>query len=220
MAFMTNANASRDYSEMLTADNAALVMIDHQAGLILFPHDIDPRLLRSNAIALAKVAHMHNLPIVLSAADQGPNGPIGPILPEITDLFPGVEPIYRTEINSWHEAAIKQAIEATGRKKIIIAGITADFCAGLPAKSMVADGYDVRMVIDASGNPDQMTLHTTIASLTQAGVVCTNWLSVAAELLGHWRDEIKSKALLKIYREHLPNWSMLDIIEESRAARA
>ena len=214
-----NRPQERDFSEMLTKDNAALVMIDHQAGLMLFPGDIDPSALRMNAIALAKTAKLFNLPVVLSAADQGPKGPIGPIIPEITELFPDTEVIYRTKINSWYEPAIREAIEATGRQKLIFAGITADFCAGLPAKSAAAAGYDVRLVMDASGNLNPMVLQTTIASLTQAGVVCTNWLSVIAELLGDWTYP-EAQGLLEIYREHLPNWSMLDIIEETRQKMA
>lgn len=207
----------RNFFEMLTPDNAALVMIDHQAGLMLFPGDIDPAALRSNAIALAKTAKLFNLPVILSAADQGPRGPIGPIIPEIKEqLFPDIEVIYRTKINSWYEPAIREAIEATGRQKLIIAGITADFCAGLPAKSAAAAGYDVRLVIDASGNLNPMVLQTTLASLTQAGVVCTNWLSVAAELLGDWKNEEFAQGILEIYREHLPNWSMFNIIEQAR----
>ena len=213
-----SSNLNRNFAEMLTADNAALVMIDHQAGLMLFPGDIDPADLRLNAIALAKTAKLYNLPVVLSAAAQGPRGPLGPIIPEITDLFPNIDIIYRTKINSWFEPAIREAIEATGRQKLMMAGITADFCAGLPAKSAVADGYDVRLVIDASGNLNPMVLQTTIASLTQAGVVCTNWLSVAAELLGDWTNQ-EAQGLLEIYREHLPNWSMFNIIEQSRAER-
>lgn len=210
----------RDFSEMLTKENAALVMIDHQAGLMLFPGDIDPSALRMNAIALAKTAKLFNLPVVLSAADQGPKGPIGPIIPEIKEeLFPDTEVIYRTKINSWHEPAIREAIEATGRKKLIFAGITADFCAGLPAKSAAAAGYDVRLVMDASGNLNPMVLQTTIASLTQAGVVCTNWLSVIAELLADWTNP-QAQRVLDIYKDHLPNWSMLDIIEETRQKRA
>ena len=108
---------------------------------------------------------------------------------------------------------------ATGRKKLIFAGITADFCAGLPAKSAAAAGYDVRLVMDASGNLNPMVLQTTIASLTQAGVVCTNWLSVIAELLADWTNP-QAQGVLDIYKDHLPNWSMLDIIEETRQKRA
>ena len=200
--------------EMLHADQAVLVMIDHQAGLMLYPRDIDPLHLKNNAIALAKVAKMNGLPVVLSAAAQGPVGPIGPIIPEILELFPNAPIVHRTKINSWHDPDFRAAIERAGRKQVIIAGIDASFCAGLPAKSMAAEGYDVHLVVEASGNTSDITLITTTASLTQHGVTCANWVEVACQLLADWADETKAKALGEIYRDHLPGWSMLALIQE------
>lgn len=96
---------------------------------------------------------------------------------------------------------------------------TADFCVGLPAKSMAADGYDVRLVRDTSSNLSEMVLQATIANLVQHGVKPTNWLSVACELLADWAHADKAEKLLKIDAEHLPRWGMLDMIEASRRAR-
>lgn len=206
--------------EMLSADNACALLVDHQPGLFLFPGDIDPVHLRNNAIALAKVLHLHGIPTVLTAAARGPAGPLGPIIPEITELFPDVKPVYRTKINSWHDENIRAAIEKTGRKKIICAGITADFCIGIPAKTMASAGYDVRLVMDASGNYSPMVLHAAIANLTQHGVKVTNWLSVACELLQDWADEEKAAGLTKIYAEHLPQWGMLQAIMDHRQPEA
>ena len=210
-----NETGIRDYSEMLTVGDTAFVLIDHQAGLMLYPTDIDPLALRSNSIALAKTAKLFGCPVILTAADQGPRGPIGPIIPEITRLFPDVEPIYRTKINSWHEPAIREAIEATGCKKLVFAGITSDFCSGLPAKSAAAAGYYSYLVMDASGNVTPMAMQSSLANLTQAGVKVVNWLTVCTELLADWTNP-QAKGVLEIYAEHLPNWSMLDIIEEGR----
>lgn len=206
--------------EMVDATNTVALLVDHQPGLILFPGDIGPIHLRSNAIALAKVLKMHNIPTVLTAAAQGPMGPLGPILPEITELFPDVEPIYRTKINSWHDDRIRNAIEATGRKKVICAGITADFCIGIPAKTMAALGYDVRLVMDASGNDTPMVLPGSVANLTQHGVKVTNWLSIACELLQDWADEDKAKQLQAIYADHLPQWGMLALTQEAWQAQS
>lgn len=206
---------------MLDPEDTVFLLIDHQAGLMLFPTDIDPLTLKSNSIALAKVAKLHDIPVVLTAADQGPDGPIGPIIPEITELFPDVEPVYRTKINSWEDDDIRGAIEATGRKQLVTAGITADFCSGLPAKSAAAAGYDSRNVLDCSGLVDHYVRDITIANLVQHGVAVTNWLAVACELMGDWaKDEAVSRGLLDIYADHLPNWGMLDVIENGRKNRA
>ena len=216
---MTNDAEKRvDYSEMLSPDKAMLIMIDHQAGLMIYPGDIDTMQLRSNALALAKVAKMHNLPVVFSAAAQGPKGPIGPILPEITELHPNAPIIYRTKINSWHDPDFRRAVEATGRTQILIAGIDASFCAGLPAKSLVAEGYAVWECLDASGNTSELTRITTTANLTQAGVRCCNWVDAACQLLGDWANEENAQALTRIYADHLPRWAMLEIIDEARKA--
>ena len=205
------------YSRMLDPKDTVMLLIDHQAGLMLFPRDIGPLQLRSNSIALAKVAKLFDIPVIFTAADQGPKGPIGPIIPEITDLFPGANITYRTKINSWHDDSIRGAIEATGRKQLVVAGITADFCSGLPAKSAAAAGYDTRLVMDASGLVDEYVRDIVLHNLTQAGVRPINWLSVATELMGDWAaDEKKSQGVLDIYAEHLPNWSMLDIIEQGK----
>jgi nicotinamidase-related amidase len=205
--------------EMVDAQNSVALLVDHQAGLMLFTGDIDPVHLRNNSIALAKVLALHKIPVVLTAAAMGPAGPLGPILPEITELFPDVEPIYRTKINSWHDDRIRGAIEASGRKKVICAGITADFCIGIPAKTMAGEGYDVRLVMDASGNYSDMVLQGSIANLTQHGVKVSNWLSIACELLQDWADKPMADGLLEIYREHLPQWSMLSIQQQSFIAQ-
>jgi nicotinamidase-related amidase len=199
---------------MVSAEDTCALLVDHQAGLMLFAGDIDPLHLRNNSIALAKVLAMHNIPTVITAAAMGPAGPLGPVIPEVQEQFPNVEPIYRTKINSWHDERIQAAIKKTGKKKIICAGITADFCIGIPAKTMAAEGYDVRLIIDASGNYSEMAMHGAIANLTQHGVKVSNWLSIACELLQDWADEEKAAKLLAIYREHLPQWAMLQITQE------
>lgn len=201
--------------DMLSADDTCALLVDHQPGLMLFTGDIDPVHLRNNAVALAKVLAMHRIPTVITCAAMGPAGPLGPLLPEIQALFPTVEPVYRTKINSWHDPRIRAAIEATGRKKVVCAGITADFCIGIPAKTMAAEGYDMRLVMDASGNYSEMVMHASIANLTQHGVKVTNWLSVACELLQDWADQDKAAKLLAIYKEHLPQWGMLQVTQDS-----
>ena len=80
---------------------------------------------------------------------------------------------------------------------------------------MAGEGYDMRLVMDASGNASPMVMHASIANLTQHGVKVTNWLSVACELLQDWADQDKAAELLAIYREHLPQWSMLQITQDT-----
>ena len=204
--------------EMITADNACALLIDHQPGLFINAGDISMLALRNNSIALAKVLALHKIPTVISCAAQGANGPMGPLLPEIAACFPDVQPVYRTKINSWQDERVRSAIEATGRRTVICAGITADFCIGLPAMSMAAEGYDVRLVIDASGTDSPIVLQATIADLTQRGVHVQGWIHTACELQGDWAIADTAKGLAEIYDEHNPPWSFLSLIRKSYAA--
>jgi len=204
--------------EMITADNVCALLIDHQPGLYFNTGDISLLALRNNSIALAKVLALHKIPTVISCAAQGPKGPMGPLLPEIAACFPDVKPIYRTKINSWHDERIRSAIEATGRRKVVCAGITADFCIGLPAMSMAAEGFDARLVLDASGTDSPMVLQATIANLTQHGVHVQGWINTACELQADWANEETAKGLLEIYQAHNPAWGFLSLIQKSYAA--
>lgn len=166
--------------EALTPDNCALLLIDHQAGLFLGVQSMNQQLLKNNVIALAKTAQALNLPTVLTTSSA--HGPNGPTIPELRALFPNLSPIDRSPINLWNDGASRGAVEATGRKKLIMAAITTDVCLLSPALSAIKAGYDVYAVIDASGTWSPAAEFATFLRLTQAGVVPTNWISVVAEL--------------------------------------
>ena len=205
---------------MITDDNACALLVDHQPGLFFNVSDISREALKNNSIALAKVLALHKIPTVITCAAGGPGGPMGPLLPEIAEQFPDVEPIYRTKINSWQDDNIREAIEATGRKKVICAGITSDFCIGLPAKNMASVGYDVRLVMDASGNDSAIVLQASIANLTQHGVKVMGWIAVATELQNDWARKDMADGLLDIYRQHNPSWAFLVDIQQAYAEQA
>lgn len=187
------------YSEFLTADNSVLAMIDHQTGLMVGLGDEHPTVLKNNIVGLARTAKAIGLPSVVTASL--PEGPNGPVMPEITQVL-GEEVIEREgQINAWDSLAFKQAIEKTGRKKIIMAGIVTDVCLLFPALSAVEEGYDVYAVIDASGTWNKTVQEVTIQRLTQAGVKVTTWASVLAELMNDWRSE-HGEALGQVLAEH------------------
>ncbi|TQV88686.1 isochorismatase family protein [Aliikangiella coralliicola] len=189
----------RKYAEMLTPDNAVLAMIDHQTGLMVGLGDEHPTVLKNNILGLINTAKAVDLPSVITASmPQGPNGPVMPEIPEIL----GSEVVEREgEINAWDSIAFKNAIEATGRKKIIMAGIVTDVCLLFPALSAVAEGYDVYAVIDASGTWNKTVQEVTMHRLTQAGVKVTTWASVLAELMNDWRHP-HGDALGRVLAEH------------------
>lgn len=199
-------------AEVLTPQNAALLLIDHQVGLMQLVRDMTPEEYKNNVLGLAKTAKHFGLPVILTTSrDYGPNGPI---LPELKQLFPDVEVIRRTGvINAWRWPAFREAVDKAGRKKLIIAAITDATCLQFPALDAVKEGYDVHAVIDASGAVSVHEREATIATLTQAGVKIRNWWSIGAELQADWRqDEEKGWPYAVIFREHLPSWgNLLDI---------
>ncbi len=187
------------YAERLTADNSILAMIDHQTGLMVSCRDYDPHLLRANIRGLCTLAKTINLPSVVTASM--PEGPNGPIMPDILEIL-GDEVIERPgEINAWDNPEFKGAIEKTGRKKIIMAGVVTDVCLLFPAISAVAEGYDVYAVIDASGTWNQSVQEVSLHRMTQAGVKVSTWASVLAEIMHDWRSE-KGMELGGVLGEH------------------
>lgn len=193
--------------ETLTPDNAALLLVDHQTGLAQCVRDMTPETWKNNAIAIAKIGKIFNLPTILTtSAEDGANGPL---LPEIKALHSDAPYIARQgEINAWDNADFKKAVEATGKKKLIIAGVSTDVCVLFPSLSAIAEGYDVYSVIDSSGTWSDIARDTTVARLTQAGAKVTSWMSVSAELQNDWRNPT-AEQLAGLYAEHLPAYGHL-----------
>ena len=196
-------------SDGLTAKNSALLLIDHQVGLMQLVRDMTPEEYKSNVVGLAKTAKNFGLPVILTTSmDWGPNGII---LPELKTLFPDVKVIRRPGvINAWRWPAFREAVDATGKKKLIIAGISDSTCLQFPSLDAVLEGFDVHAVIDASGAVSVLEREATIATLAQAGVKLRNWWSVGAELQADWRiDEAKGWPYAMVFREHLTSWGHL-----------
>ncbi len=170
-----------------TREDSAILFVDHQVGLILGVHDHDQETLRRNVITLARAAKVYGLPaIVTSSADNGPNGPI---LPELVAELPDVQVIKRPgEIDAFDNPDFAAAVKATGRKNLIISGISTDVCVAFAALSAVAAGYNVQAVLDASGTWSRLAAEAAIIRMRDAGVTMTSSVAVTAELQRDWRN--------------------------------
>lgn len=174
--------------DRLTPENSAVLFVDHQTGLSNGIQDQSYPEYINAVTALAKIAKNFNLPSILttSAAD----GPNGPLLPVITDLLPNASVVARPgEINAFDNPDFRKAVEATGRKKLIIAGVSTDVCVAFAALSAIEAGYDVYAVIDASGTWNTLVRDAAVARMVQAGVKPLSWVAVGAELLADWRGQ-------------------------------
>src|ERR1700730_11804099 len=99
----------------------------------------------------------------------------GPMIPELTEALPGVQRIERTTVNAWDDRRVVEAVKATGRKKLIVTGISTDVCLAFPAIAALADGYDSYAVIDASGGFTQTQIDVVVLRMQQAGVIPVNY---------------------------------------------
>src|SRR5258706_10281289 len=178
----------KKYQERLTPDNAALLLIDHQVGLFTGVRDIPVAELKHNVLALAKAVKVLGVPIIVTATSPEM---WGPIIPELRDALPGISIINRTTVNAFDEPRFAKAVEATGRKKLIIAGVSTEVCLAFPAIHATAIGYDAYAVIDASGTFSETKRITGLMRMIQAGVIVSDYASVGVEML---KDNASPKA--------------------------
>jgi nicotinamidase-related amidase len=172
-----------DYLTPITADNAAVLFIDNQNNLLLGVQSIDTTLLRLNTEGLAKLAEMYRLPVVLTTTGGGADGPWGPLLRPITDTFPAAPIINRKEyVNAMDDVRFADAVRTTGRKKLILSGVTTDFCLLYPALALIREGYHVFIATDAAGCWTKQIDEVSMQRLTQAGATPTNVQQIAGEL--------------------------------------
>jgi len=166
---------------LLTPENSALILIDYQPGLIDGTKSVSREILINNVVALAKTGNLFRLPIVLStvAVEAGYQEDT---VPELKSVLPGVPTIDRSKVNAWEEPAFRQAVEATGRRKLIMAGLWTEVCLVFPALDLLTEGYQVYAVSDASGGTSVDAHERGMQRIIQAGAIPVTWEAVTAEL--------------------------------------
>lgn len=192
---------------VIDANDAVMLLIDHQSGLFQTVGDMPMPELRQRAAALASIATLAKLPVITTASV--PQGPNGPLIPEIHQNAPHAQYVARRgEINAWDNPEFVEAVKATGRKTLIIAGTITSVCMAFPAISAVAAGYKVFVVIDASGTYSKMAQEITLARMVQAGVVPMDTAAVASELQKTWNRE-DAQQWAHVYTQIFPAYQLL-----------
>ena len=196
----------------LNREDAAMLLIDHQVGLLSLVRDFTPAEFKNNVMAVADTAKHFNLPTVLTTSfEQGPNGVL---LPEIRRMFPNAPFIPRPgQINAWDNEDFVKAVKATGRKQLVIAGIVTEVCVAIPALSALNEGFEVFVVVDASGTFNKTTRNAAIGGMQQAGAQMITWFAMASELQRDWRDN--GDGLKKIYCDHLLEYDALVVAHDA-----
>jgi len=196
---------AKDYIR-LDKDNAAVLLVDHQAGLLSLVRDIDPDKFKNNVLALADAAKYFNLPTILTTSFE--IGPNGPLVPELKELFPDAPYIARPgQINAWDNEDFVKAVKATGKKQLIIAGVVTEVCVAFPALSALAEDFEVFVITDASGTFNALTRDAAWDRMSQAGAQLMTWFGMACELHRDWRNDIEGLGAL--FSNHIPDYRNL-----------
>jgi len=200
---------------LLDPADTVILLLDHQSGLFQTVKDISVAELRTNTVILAKVAKLMKIPVITTASE--PNGPNGPLMPEIHQNAPDAIYVPRKgEISAWDNEKFVETVRKTGRKTLIIAGVWTSVCVVFPALQAKADGYKVYTVMDASGDPSEMASRTTLARLTQAGIVPMSTNAVFCELQRTW-NRPDAAEFAALYAAYAPNYNA--VIESFRKAQ-
>ncbi|WP_290539037.1 isochorismate family cysteine hydrolase YcaC [Alcanivorax sp.] len=190
----------------LRKDDAAVLLVDHQAGLLSLVRDIDPDKFKNNVLALADLAKYFNLPTILTTSFE--DGPNGPLVPELKEIFPDAPYIARPgQINAWDNEDFVNAVKATGKKQLIIAGVVTEVCVAFPALSALEEDFEVFIVTDASGTFNPMTRDAAWTRMTEAGAQLMTWFGTACELHRDWRNDIEGLGTL--FSNHIPDYRNL-----------
>lgn len=190
----------------LDKDNAAVLLVDHQTGLLSLVRDIDPDKFKNNVLALAAAAKYFNLPTILTTSFE--DGPNGPLVPELVEMFPDAPYIARPgQINAWDNEDFVKAVKATGKKQLIIAGVVTEVCVAFPTLSALAEDFDVFVITDASGTFNHLTRDSAWDRMSQAGAQLLTWFGASCELHRDWRNDIDGLGAL--FADHIPDYKNL-----------
>jgi len=186
-------------ASLLRPEDSVLVLIDHQPFQLTNLNSHDPHAAVNCATALAKAAKAFNVPTILTSviAERG-----GWIFPQITDVFPGQEVIDRTLINTWEDKKVVDAVKATGRKTLVLAGLWTEVCVAMPAIQALGEGWDVTVVTDACGGVSVEAHQVAIQRMVGAGANVMTWLAVMAEWQRDWARLDTAGAVTDVLLQH------------------
>jgi nicotinamidase-related amidase len=184
---------------LLTPEESVVVLVDHQAFQFANMHSHEPQVVVGNTIALAKTAKVFGVPTILTTVNEDAGGYI---LSGIQEVFPDQKPINRSSINAWQDPRLVEAVEKTGRRKLVIAGLWTEVCVAMPALQAQGEGYDVYVVTDASGGVSPEAHAMAVQRMMQAGIKPITWLAVLCEWQRDWARQDTVPPLAKILADH------------------
>jgi nicotinamidase-related amidase len=199
---MSQNNGSKKRSEkgLLTPDNSVVAFIDHQPQMLFGTSNFDRQSIINNTVALAKATRIFDVPAVLSTVETKAFS--GNMWPQLRAIFPNREPIERSTMNAWDDKNFVAAIEQTGKKKIILAGLWTETCIALPTIQAIHDGYEVYVVEDCCGDVNQLSHEVAMQRVIQAGAKPVTALSVLLEWQREWANRDTYDAVMDVAKNH------------------
>ena len=191
----------RNYPNILLDPTESIVIIiDHQPQMYFGIEGTSRSAIESNVVALAKAAKLFNVPCILTTVAAKSFS--GYVYSKLQEVYPEVKPIDRTNLNSWEDANVKKAVEITGRKKIIIAGLWTEACVAFPALCMQQENYDVHIATDACGGATKDAHDMAILRMTQAKIKALTSMQIMLEWQRDWNNKDTYAGVMSIVKEH------------------
>jgi len=192
--------AKRSEKGLLTPDNCVVAIIDLQPQMLFGVANFDRQTIINNSVALSKAARVFDVPVVLSTVET--KGFSGNMWPQILAIFPTQTPIERTTMNSWDDEKFVAAIQKSGKKRIVLAGLWTETCVALPTIQAIHDGYEVFVVEDCCGDVSQLSHDNAMKRVVQAGAKPVTALSVMLEWQRDWAQKDTYDAVMDIVKNH------------------
>jgi nicotinamidase-related amidase len=185
---------------LLTPADPVLLIADPQPGLAFVVESQSRVVLENNLLALAKTAVAFKIPVVLTTSATAKVS--GPVFPALASALGGIVPIERTTMNAWEEPKVVQAVKASGRQTLLVAGLLTEACVAFTALSALAEETDVRVVVDSCGASSHTAHETSVSLMMQAGMVPRTWLQLLLELQRDWTRRETYVPATDIVRQH------------------
>lgn len=198
---MTNAPTLLDPNE------AVLLLIDHQPMTLFGVNSHDPQTVVNNTLALAETAKAFDIPVILSTVARDGLG--GDILPGLKELFPDQQIIDRTWINAWEDPQFRDAVLATGRRQIVVAGLWTEMCVAFPVLQLLDEGREVFVVADASGGASLEAHNRAMDRMVAKGAQPLTAQVVLGELQRDWARMESYAAATSIAKKYYGNWGQV-----------
>lgn len=182
----------------IDSQDAVILFADLQSGIVELTQTNPLPRLKSAVLALAKLAKLFDMPAVVSGI-QGEDGSPAKVLPEIAEALGELPTHHRTTCDSFLNPDIVDAIQATGRKTLLISGVATELAVQLPALTASDQGYRVYVVLDACGGMSERTEHAALLRIIQAGATAVSVMALAGEIAGDFREPKAQQAIGILY---------------------